>query len=92
MLRLHVCSLRFLARCSCGSRISDSGAQLTCDEWMRCGHDTADSLLLQVVGTMGGGKVGTHFIKRLQQGWDVKTLLYYGRRFLGYLHDVALSI
>jgi hypothetical protein len=27
---------------------------------------------------MGGGKVGTHFIKRLQQGWDVKTLLYYG--------------
>ena len=35
-------------------------------------------LLLQVVGTMGGGKVGTHFIKRLQQGWDVKTLLYYG--------------
>lgn len=36
------------------------------------------AMLLQVVGTMGGGKVGTHFIKRLQQGWDVKTLLYYG--------------
>ncbi len=45
---------------------------------MQSCHDVADTLLLQVVGTMGGGKVGTHFIKRLQQGWDVKTLLYYG--------------
>ena len=52
--------------------------QLACGEWMRCGLHAADSLPLQVVGTMGGGKVGTQFIKRLQQGWDVKTLLYYG--------------
>jgi hypothetical protein len=38
---------------------------------------------------MGGGKVGTHFIKRLQQGWDVKTLLYYGARTLLVLSNSA---